>query len=190
MKRIEERLNIELGTRVPNSTTIELPSKRELNEAVGQEVKSFTGRAISGRMVRNYTRLLDLSQDLQDLAEAAQLTEKQLRNTFKLTASKQREIILKIVSQQLSSRQIKEEVQEALLPFSLRKVNRSTVEQKMEKRLLQTAATAQEILSLGQESYNMILAMLANRLTADEETKTALLSLRQMIDDLMDDEED
>ncbi len=74
MQRIKERLNLELGTRVPGENTIRLPSQRELQVEIGQRVKSFTGRTIGDRMVRNYLALLSLPIEAQDLAEAAQLT--------------------------------------------------------------------------------------------------------------------
>ena len=57
MERIKERLNLELGTRVPGENTIKLPGQRELQVAIGQRVKSFTGRPIGDRMVRNYLTL-------------------------------------------------------------------------------------------------------------------------------------
>jgi len=187
IKRIRNRLRLELGTRVPGQTTIKLPSQRELDAAVGQEVKTFTGRAISDRMVRNYLRLLNLPPGLQDLAEAAQLTEKQLRPVMRLKSeTEQRRMVNQIINEKLSGRAVLAQVKSTLPPTSLKRTKSTTLEQRLEKRLFQTAKTVHEVLALGQESYSDIMQILANRLS-DETTKEALLALRQVINDLLGD---
>ena len=186
IKRIRGRLSLSLGTRVPGQTTIKLPSQRELDAAVGQEVKTFTGRAISGRMVRNYMRLLTLSPGLQDLAEAAQLTEKQLRPVMRLkTDAEQLHLIKQIVNEKLSGRAAMERVSFGVPQTSLKRTIPTTLEQRLEKRLFQTAKTVHEVLALGEESYSDIVQLLSTRLS-ERTTKEALLALRRVINDLLD----
>jgi hypothetical protein len=111
MLRIKERLAVELGTQVPGENTIRLPSQRDLQVAVGQQVKTFTGRAIGDRMVRNYLALLNLSPEAQDLTEAAQLTEKQLRPVMRLKSDEEQlEMIRRIIDEKWSSRQVLHEI--------------------------------------------------------------------------------
>lgn len=188
IKRIRDRLNIDLGTRVPDESTIKLPSQRELDEAVGQEVKAFTGRPIGGRMVRNYLRLLNLAPELQDFAEAASLSEKQLRPVMRLPSEEaQFDLMKEIAAEKLSGSAVLERVKPDPGSYSYKKVRKNSVEERMEKRLLQTAATAQEIVSLDRDSYNTILLMLSNRVSSDAEGRAALQNLRKMIDDLLRD---
>lgn len=186
IQQIRDRLMLKLGTRVPNETTIQLPGQRELDEAVGQEVKTFAGRAIGDRMVRNYLRLLKLSAKAQDLAEAAQLTEKQLRPVLRLESEAEQEnLILKIINQKLSGRSVLSEVIAPVAPLtSLRQVARTTVEERLEKRLLQAASTAHEVFSLGEEAYAAMVQALIGK-TEDRTTRTALLSMRRLLDDLV-----
>lgn len=189
VKRIRNRLSLELGTRVPGQTTIKLPSQRELDAAVGQEVKAFTGRAISDRMVRNYMRLLNLPPGLQDLAEAAQLTEKQLRPVMRLkTEAEQLHMIKQIIDEKLSGRAVLARVSLALPATSLKRTTPTTLEQRLEKRLFQTAKTVHEVLTLGEESYTDIVRVLASKMS-DQTTREALLALRRVINDLLDDAE-
>ncbi len=185
IEQIQERLRLTMGTRVPGETTIKLPSQRDLDAAVGQEVKTFTGRAIGGRMVRNYLRLLKLSPELQDLVEAAQLTEKQLRPVMRLkTEAEQRQLIIQIINQRLSGRDVLSKVAPTAPVSSLKQVKRTTIEQRLEKRLFQAAMTVHEIITLGEESYAAIVEGLAGRVS-DEATRDALLKMRQLIDDLV-----
>lgn len=186
IQQIRDRLMLKLGTRVPNETTIQLPGQRELDEAVGQEVKAFAGRAIGDRMVRNYLRLLKLSATGQDLAEAAQLTEKQLRPVLRLESEAEQEsLILKIINEKLSGRLVLSEVVTPASPLtSLRQVARTTVEERLEKRLLQAATTAHEVFSLGEEAYAAMVQALVGK-TEDRTTRTALLSMRRLLDDLV-----
>ena len=185
IKRIRNRLSLSLGTRVPGQTTIKLPGQRELDAAVGQEVKSFTGRAISGRMVRNYMRLLTLSSGLQDLAEAAQLSEKQLRAVMRLkTDAEQLHLIKQIINEKLSGRAVMDRVSFGVPQTSLKRTIPTTLEQRLEKRLFQTAKTVHEVLTLGEESYADIIQLLSTRLN-EQATKEALLGLRRVINDLL-----
>ncbi|MEM7030240.1 MAG: ParB/RepB/Spo0J family partition protein [Chloroflexota bacterium] len=189
IKRMRNRLSLELGTRVPGQTTIKLPSQRTLDVAVGKEVKSFTGRAISDRMVRNYLALLKLSPSLQDLAEAAQLTEKQLRPVPRLeTEAEQRQMISDIIREKMSGQAVLDKVQSKLPGSSLKMTRPTTLEQRLEKRLFQTVKTVHEVVSLGQETYTEIVQMLAERMQ-DTSTKEALIELRQVINDLIGDSE-
>ncbi len=186
IRQIRDRLRIELGTRVPNETTIKLPSQRELDEAVGKEVKAFAGRAIGGRMVRNYLRLLKLSAELQDLAEAGQLTEKQLRPVLQLkTDEDQREMILQIIDRQLSGRAVTSLLNAPQGRKALRRVSSVGVGQRLEKRLYQTAKTVYELISLGDEAYEAALQNVAERFAGDETMEGVLEAMRKFIDDLL-----
>ena len=185
IKRIRSRLSLSLGTRVPGQTTIKLPSQRELDEAIGQEVKTFTGRAISGRMVRNYLRLLSLSPGLQDLVEAAHLTEKQLRPVMRLkTDAEQLQLVKQIINEKLSGRAVLDRVKSGSPSTSLKRTTSTTLEQRLEKRLFQIVKTVHEVVALGRESYVDMVQMLVPRVS-DQTTRESLYALRQMIDDLI-----
>lgn len=185
IKRIRGRLSLSLGTRVPGQTTIKLPSQRELDEAIGQEVKTFTGRAISGRMVRNYLRLLSLSLGLQDLAEAAHLTEKQLRPVMRLkTDAEQLHMIKQIINEKLSGRAVLDRVKSASPSTSIKRTIPTTLEQRLEKRLFQVVKTVHEVFALGRESYVDVIQLIAPKMS-DATTQEALQALRQVIDDLI-----
>lgn len=186
MQRIKERLNMELGTRVPGERTIHLPSQRELQAAIGQRVKSFTGRAIGDRMVRNYLALLNLSPEAQDLAEAAQLTEKQLRPVMRLkTDIEQIEFIRRMIEEKWSGRQALREVTKPPVPASaLREVKQTTVEQRFEKRVLDAAKTVHSLLSLPQENYQEVVLALALR-AKDSRTRQALQALRGTLEEVL-----
>ncbi len=185
MQRIKERLNIELGTRVPGENTIKLPSQRELQTAVGQRVKSFTGRAIGDRMVRNYLALLKLAPEIQDLVEAAQLSEKQLRPVMRLkTDEEQLTLVQRIVEEKWSGRQVMREIKAPPVKSSLREISQTSVEQRFEKRVLDAAKTVHSLLTLPQENYNETITMLAIR-AKDAKLRQALQSLRQTLEEVL-----
>ncbi len=187
IQRIKERLNIELGTRVPGETTIKLPKDRELEVAVGQRVKSLTGRAIGDRMVRYYLALLNnLSPEAQDLAEAAQLTEKQLRPVTRLkTEAEQIKFIRRMIEEKWSSSQALMEVTKpSVPPPTLREVKQTTVEQRFEKRVLDAAKTVHSLLSLPQENYQEVVLALALR-AKDSRTRQALQALRGTLEEVL-----
>jgi hypothetical protein len=185
MQRIKERLNIEMGTRVPGENTIKLPGQRELQIAVGQRVKSFTGRAIGDRMVRNYLALLNLSPETRDLAEAAQLTEKQLRPVMRLkTDEEQMALIRRIVEEKWSGRQVLQEVTASPKQSSLREISQTSVEQRFEKRVLDAAKTIHSLLTLPPENYEETIMALAIR-AKDSKMRQALQSLRQALEEIL-----
>lgn len=185
MQRIKERLNIELGTRVPGENTIKLPGQRELQVAVGQRVKSFTGRAIGDRMVRNYLALLNLSPEILDLAEAAQLTEKQLRPVMRLkTDEEQLALVRRIVEEKWSGRQVLQEVTAPPARSSLREISQTSVEQRFEKRVLEAAKTVHSLLSRPPENYEETIMALAIR-ARDSKMRQALQSLRQALEEIL-----
>ncbi len=187
IRQIQDRLQLEMGTRVPDGTTIKLPSRRELDEAVGKEVKTLAGRAIGGRMVRNYLRLLTLPSDLQDLAEAAQLTEKQLRPVMQLKGDDERRaLILHIIDQKLSGRAVASLVAAPpQKPRVLRRVSSKGIEQRLGDRLYQTAKTVYELVSLGDDVYETTLQLVAERFAGDEIAEGALWAMRKLLDDLL-----
>ena len=185
MERIKERLNLELGTRVPGENTIKLPGQRELQVAIGQRVKSFTGRPIGDRMVRNYLTLLNLSPAAQDLCEAAQLTEKQLRPVMRLkTDEEQFALIQRIVEEKWSGRQVLQEVASPPIQSSLREVSQTSVEQRFEKRVIDAAKTMHSLLTLPQENYEETITALAFR-AKDSNMRQALQSLRQALEEVL-----
>jgi|GEM_PF-1414254 len=187
IERIKERLNIEMGTRVPGENTIKLPGQRELQIAVGQRVKHFTGRAIGDRMVRNYLAILKLSDEAQDLAEAGQLTEKQLRPVMRLkTDEEQLAKIRQIIEEKLSSRQVLQDIAPPpTKQSSLREVSQKTVEQRFEKRVIDAAKTMYALLTSPQEKYNEAITALAVRGASDPKMLQALQSLRQTLEEVL-----
>lgn len=186
MDRIKDRLVVEMGTRVPGENTIKLPGQRELQNAIGQRVKSFTGRAIGDRMVRNYLALLNLSAEAQDLAEAASLTEKQLRPVMRLATDDEKlAMIRRIIEDNWSSRQVLMEVSSpSPAKTSLREVNQTTIEQRFEKRILDAAKTMHSLMTLPQENYDEAISTLAVR-AKDTKMRQALQSLRQTIEEIL-----
>jgi hypothetical protein len=186
IERIKERLNIEMGTWVPGENTIKLPGQRDLQVAVGQRVKSLTGRAISDRMVRNYLALLSLSPESQDLCEAAHLTEKQLRPVMRLkTDEDQVALVRRIVEEKWSGRQVLQEV--TFNPQAntvLREVTQTTVEQRFQRRVLDAAKTIHSLLALPQENYDEAITAIAFR-AQDSKTRQALQSLRQALEEVL-----
>jgi hypothetical protein len=188
IRRMMERLNIEMGTRVPGENTIKLPSQRELQVAVGQRVKSFTGRAISDRKVRNYLTLLNLPQEVMDLAEAGQLTEKQLRSITRLkTDNEQIDMVRQIIEEKWSGREVLAAIKEATAQpkTSLREVSEHSVEQRFEKRVLDAAKTVHSLASMPQENYEDAVMMLALRSKQDTKTKQALQQLRDTLEEIL-----
>ena len=187
IERIKERLNIEMGTRVPGESTIKLPGQRELQIAVGQRVKHFTGRAIGDRMVRNYLALLKLSDEAQDLAEAGQLTEKQLRPVMRLKTDEEQLVkIRQIIEEKLSGRQVLQDITTpSTKQSSLREVSQKTVEQRFEKRVVDAAKTMHSLLTLPQEKYNEAITALAVRGASDPKMLQALQSLRQSLEEVL-----
>ncbi len=186
MQRIKERLNVEMGTRVPGENTIKLPGQRELQIAIGQRVKSFTGRAIGDRMVRNYLALLNLGPEAQDLAEAAQLTEKQLRPVKQLkTDEEQLTFIRRIIEEKWSGRQALKEITAPPPKSSLREISQTSVEQRFEKRVLDAAKTMHSLLTLPQENYEETIIALAIRANKDSNMRQALQSLRQTLEEIL-----
>jgi hypothetical protein len=185
MQRIKERLNIEMGTRVPGESSIKLPSQRELQMAVGQRVKSFTGRAIGDRMVRNYLALLTLTPEAQDLAEAAQLSEKQLRPVIRLKTEERLAMIRRIVEEKWSGSQVLRQVtRPPLAKSSLKEISQRSVEQRFEKRVIDAAKTMHALLTLPQESYHEAVTALAFR-AKDPKMLLALQSLRQTLEEVL-----
>ncbi|MDX1520926.1 MAG: ParB/RepB/Spo0J family partition protein [Anaerolineae bacterium] len=187
IQRIMERLNIELGTRVPGENTIKLPSQRELQIAVGQRVKSFTGRAISDRMVRNYLKLLKLPPEAEDLAEAGLLTEKQLRPVMRLkTDDEQIAMVRRIINDKWSGRKVLEAVTSTIEKprTSLREISQTTIEQRFEKRVLDAAKTVYALVSMPQENYDEAIMALVSK-TRDEKTKQAVQQLRDTLEEVL-----
>ncbi len=187
IQRIKERLNIEMGTRVPGQNTIKLPSQRELQTAIGQHVKQFTGRAISDRMVRNYLALLRLSSEAQDLAEAGQLTEKQLRPVMRLSTDvEQVALIRQIIEKKWSGRRVQQEISAPTAPTSaLQEVSLTTVEERFEKRLLDAAKVVHALLSLPEEEYEQAITSLALK-AKNRRTRQALLVLHQTLAEVLE----
>jgi hypothetical protein len=165
IQRIKDRLNIEMGTRVPGSKTIILPSQRELQTAIGQHVKNLTGRAISDRMVRNYLALLRLSLEAQDLAEAGQLTEKQLRPVMRLKSDEEQiALIREIIAKNWSARRILEEVSSP--PDSKpapADPSPAALEQSIENHILATIKAVYALLALPEEEYDRAIGILATK---------------------------
>jgi hypothetical protein len=186
MERIKERLNLEMGTRVPGESTIKLPGQRELQLAVGQRVKSFTGRAIGDRMVRNYLALLTLDPEAQDLAEAAQLSEKQLRPVIRLKTDQERlAMIRRIVAEKWSGSQVLQQVTApSLAKSSLKEISQRSVEQRFEKRVIDAAKTMHALLTLPQQHYDEAVTALASR-AQEPKMRLALQSLRQTLEDIL-----
>jgi hypothetical protein len=186
MERIRQRLQVELGTRVPGENTIKLPGQRELQIAIGQQVKVFTGRAIGDRMVRNYLALLTLPSEAQDLSEAAQLTEKQLRPVMRLKSDEERlEMVRRIVEENWSGRQVLQEVTVPAKPVSsLREVKQRSVEERFERRILDAAKTMYTLLELPQENYEETISTLAMR-AQDDKMRQAFQSLRETLEEVL-----
>jgi hypothetical protein len=154
--------------------------------AVGQRVKSFTGRAIGDRMVRNYLALLTLTPEAQDLAEAAQLSEKQLRPVIRLKTDEERlAMIRRIVEEKWSGSQVLRQVtRPPLAKSSLKEISQRSVEQRFEKRVIDAAKTMHALLTLPQESYHEAVTALAFR-AKDPKMLLALQSLRQTLEEVL-----
>jgi hypothetical protein len=185
IQRIKDRLNIEMGTRVPGSKTIILPSQRELQAAIGQHVKNLTGRAISDRMVRNYLALLRLSPEAQDLAEAGQLTEKQLRPVMRLKSDEEQiALIREIIAKNWSARRILEEV--ASPPDSKSAPtdpSPAALEKTIEKHILAVIKSVYALLALPEEDYDRAISMLAAK-ARNKRTRQGLRVLLQTLEEI------
>jgi hypothetical protein len=186
MQRIKDRLTVEMGSRVPGENTIRLPSQRELQVAVGHRVKSLTGRAIGDRMVRNYLALLNLSSEVQDLVEAAQLTEKQLRPVMRLgTEAERLAMVRQVVEKRLTGRQVLQSVvPPAPRLSSLREISQTSVEQRFEKRVLEAAKTVYDLFNLPQENYDEAIALLAVK-AQEPKVRQAIESLRGTLEQIL-----
>ncbi len=84
-----------------------VPDSHELDNMVGQTLRRFTGKAVSGQMVRNYLALLRLPLRVQELADAANLSEFRLRPVVSLEdADHQLGMVERIVEENLSGREV------------------------------------------------------------------------------------
>ncbi|MDM8527126.1 ParB N-terminal domain-containing protein [Anaerolineales bacterium HSG24] len=179
MQRIKEQLIVE-----HNKTSDEKAlSQRALQTAIGQQVKIFTGRAVGDRMVRNYLTLLKLSSESQDLAEAGELTEKQLRPIVRLKTDFEQQMMIKeIIAKKWSSRQVAQQVtpSKPTPPVTLQEVAKTTVEQRFEQRIINAAKTVSSLMSLPTENYDMVVNTLASR-AKDEKTHEALQALHDAL---------
>jgi len=93
-----------LATRVAE---LSVPDSNELDDMVGQMLRRYSGKAVSGQMVRNYLALLRLPRAVQELADAAGLTEFRLRPVVSLDGpDRQLRIVERIVEENLSGRQV------------------------------------------------------------------------------------
>jgi ParB-like chromosome segregation protein Spo0J len=100
-----------LATRVaelPNGDEVaDVPDSHELDLMVGQTLRQYTGKAVSGQMVRNYLALLRLPRPVQELADAANLAEFRLRPLVGLDdPARQLRMVRRIVDKDLSGRQV------------------------------------------------------------------------------------
>jgi hypothetical protein len=187
MYRIREQLRQKLGTQVPKEKD-ESPklTERNLDDAVGRQVRHISGRAISGRMVRNYLRLLTLPPYAQEIAEAASLTERQLRPVFRLQKAADRDDMVEaIINQKLSGREVMQLVTQQEPPSALRRVTRYTVPQRFEKKVLSTAKSMHEMLSLPNDEYQATILQIAERAKEDTEIREALWALKGAIDEAL-----
>ncbi len=121
-----------LATRVAEVPDAEgvagVPDSHELDNMVGQTLRRFTGKAVSGQMVRNYLALLRLPQPVRELADAAGLREFRLRPVVSLDdPDQQLRMVERTVEEGLSGRQVDELVKEAKAhPEQARKVVEKT----------------------------------------------------------------
>jgi ParB-like chromosome segregation protein Spo0J len=100
-----------LATRVAKPT---VPDSNQLDDMVGQTLRRYTGKAASGQMVRNYLALLRLPLSVQELADAANLSEFRLRPVVSLDdPDRQLEMVNRIVEENLSGRQVDALVKQA-----------------------------------------------------------------------------
>jgi hypothetical protein len=61
------------------ASAVTVPDSKELDEMVGRTLRQATGKALSGRMVRNYLSLPRLPAQVRELSNAAGLCEFRLR---------------------------------------------------------------------------------------------------------------
>jgi len=75
----------------------------QIDAEVARHIKAVTGQETSGRIIRNYRRLLTLPPQVQELAEAGGLTERQLRAVCALDdPAAQLDLVKAIITQSLS----------------------------------------------------------------------------------------
>jgi hypothetical protein len=100
-----------LATRVAKPS---VPDSNQLDDMVGQTLRRYTGKAVSGQVVRNYLALLRLPPPVQELADAANLSEFRLRPVVSLEdADHQLRMLERIVEENLSGREVDALVKEA-----------------------------------------------------------------------------
>jgi len=93
-----------LATRVAKPS---VPDSNQLDDMVGQTLRWYTGKTVSGQMVRNYLALLRLPPRVQELADAANLTEFRLCPVVSLDdPDHQLRTVKRIVEEGLSGRQV------------------------------------------------------------------------------------
>jgi ParB-like chromosome segregation protein Spo0J len=91
-----------------------VPDSHELDDMVGQTLRRFAGKAVSGQTVRNYLALLRLPPRAQELADAANLSEFRLRPVVGLDdPDHQVGTVERIVEENLSGRQVDALVKQA-----------------------------------------------------------------------------
>lgn len=99
----------------------EMLSSNELDGMVGQRVGAITGATISGRMVRNYLALLTLPPGAQELAEAAGVSERQLRPLVRLKGPQEQvNLVQRILRGGLTGAEVEGAVKAILQPPSKR----------------------------------------------------------------------
>jgi len=180
--RAIQRLRERLVAQFEQSESGEV-SQREIQAEIGRQMTMFTGRVVGDRMVRNYLSLLNLSAEAQDLAEAAQLTEKQLRPVIQLKSDFERLMLIKqMITQRWSSRQVSQEV--AKPTVTLREVTQTSVEERFETKLISAAKTVASVLTLPSEAYQQVLFTLAKR-AKDPKTREVLTALHQTLAEVL-----
>jgi len=158
---VKKAIELELsGTRVPDKPDERgrprlVITSHEVDDLAAQRVGSVHGRPVSGRLVRNYLRLLALPPAVQELADAANLTEKQLRHLFRLNERSdwQLAVVRKIVAERLSARQVQTLVEDIIQRgSSARQAVRSRVQRNTpQDRLRQVARSGLRIRAQLQE---------------------------------------
>lgn len=181
IQRVKEQLSKEMGK---SGSRI---NQRQLQQAIGQQVRVFTGRTVGDRMVRNYLSLLKLSPEAQDLAEAGQLTEKQLRPLASIEdPAEQVHRIKQTILERWSSRQVLEQVRPPAEPKKvLKEMQRKTPGEKFENQLMTAAKAIASLLSEPLEDYEKTVTVLAIR-ARDSKTKEVLESLHEALTDVLD----
>jgi ParB-like chromosome segregation protein Spo0J len=100
-----------LATRVAEPS---VPDSNHLDDMVGETLRRYARRAVSGQTVRNHMALLRLPLSVQELADAANLSEFRLRPVVSLDdPDRQLEMVSRIVEENLSGRQVDALVKQA-----------------------------------------------------------------------------